>query len=289
MATKPTIPYYAPAELLPAPLPTKAEILASKKRLSAPHETDVFRVGEHYAVKYGRRVNLQEGENMLFVRQSTSIPIPNVYALFTDEATKWSFIVMEYIPGRNLEYTWDKLSPAEKTAIVSQLRQHMDELRSVPSPGHYGGIWGQPIQDFLFQRDPGAPPSAEAEISGPHKTEEQWVNGMMRCLQVGTESIGEREMVFGRRHCHAVFKGHKAVFTHANLVRRNVILRGDGTVVIIDWENAGWYPSFWEYCFSALMLNHRDDWDESLYAILDTYAAELGWMGYYRDLLRHRA
>ncbi|KAJ4305984.1 hypothetical protein N0V88_000774 [Collariella sp. IMI 366227] len=82
MAMRPTIPYYASPECLPAPLPTVAEILASKERLSNEHQVCVVRVGKHYAVKFGTRTSIQEGENMLFVQQSTSIPVPKVYALF---------------------------------------------------------------------------------------------------------------------------------------------------------------------------------------------------------------
>ena len=93
MATRPSLPYFTPAELLPAPLPTVAEILASTKCLSSFYENPVFRVGDHYAVKFGGRVKLQEGENMLFIQQSTSIPVPKVYALFHDEETKMDFIV----------------------------------------------------------------------------------------------------------------------------------------------------------------------------------------------------
>ncbi|AEO68900.1 bbb90e00-17a7-4728-b438-2e998f4753d2 [Thermothielavioides terrestris] len=295
MATRPSIPYYAPAELLPAPLPTVAEIRASKQRLSEWYETPVVRVGDHYAVKYGRLTSIQQGENMLFVKQSSSVPVLTVYAIFEDEETRYAFIVMEYIPGRNLEGAWKTLGAAEKRDIVSQLRRHMDALRSIPSPGYYGGFWRQRIldHDFLIQdvADFGYP-YPEPELWGPFETEEQWADGMWRCLHKARNNVlaqknvspgtVDRYLAYLRRQYHAVFKGHKPVFTHAKFQRDIVLLREDGTVAITGWTHAGWYPSFWEYCASVAVLGHHDDWDEMFFEILDEYAAELGWFIHHR-------
>jgi serine/threonine protein kinase len=287
MAARSDLPYFAPSEVLPAPLPTVAEILASTTRLSAPYENPVFRVGDHFAVKYGVRVNLQEGENQLFVQQSTNIPVPKVYALFHDEATKTDFIVQEYIPGRSLERVWGKLGVPDKQAIATQLRQNLDELRSIPAPGHFGGIWRQPTQEYHFEDGTRIGyPHSDPAISGPQETEEQWVEAMWRCLDSRLEMEEVRlQLPLIRRHYHAVFRGHSPVFTHANFFPGNLILREDGTVVIIDWENAGWYPSFWEYCSAMLILKYYDDWGEWLPKMMDEYHSELGWMICHKQML----
>lgn len=36
------------------------------------------------------------------------------------------------------------------------------------------------------------------------------------------------------------------VFTHGDLSSLNILARVDDIVGIIDWETAGWYPSYWE-------------------------------------------
>jgi serine/threonine protein kinase len=290
MATRPSIPYYAPPELLPAPLPTVAEILSlergRKQRLSAEHETPVVRVGDHYAVKFGGKTTLQEGENMLFVQQSTSIPVPKVYALFHDDENDLDFIVQEYIPGKNLLHEWGTLDVAKKEKIVSQLRRNLDELRSIPSPGYYGGIWRQPIRDCHFTDVAGNDlPYKGSAISGPHETEEQWADAMWRVLDVWLTRSTRKQLPLLRRQYHAVFKGHQPVFTHANFFPGNVILREDGTVVIIDWEMSGWYPSFWEYCCSMLVVRYHLDWDEWIPKMMDEYHCELGWMIIHRGLI----
>jgi hypothetical protein len=36
-------------------------------------------------------------------------------------------------------------------------------------------------------------------------------------------------------------------FTHGNLTPRNVLVRGDRVVAVLDWSQAGYYPAYWEY------------------------------------------
>lgn len=57
-------PFYAPAETLPAPLPTVAEIVALEDLFPCIFEKRyICRVGEHFIAKYGQ-VKLDEAENM---------------------------------------------------------------------------------------------------------------------------------------------------------------------------------------------------------------------------------
>lgn len=167
MATRPTLPYVAPDEILPSPLPSVEEILASPCLFDG-----VFRrVGHHFMVKHGKSTGalLQEGQNMLFVEQSASLlRIPKNYAISTHEKTNTDFIVMEYIPGKLLDrIDWCTLTVSQKTNITSQLRRGLDELRSIPSPGYYGGLWRQPIRDIHFEHKGTHKPYEETAISGP--------------------------------------------------------------------------------------------------------------------------
>jgi aminoglycoside phosphotransferase len=263
MATQHSLPYYAPADTLPAPLPTVAEIRASEEYLSSGGQTPVVRIGEHFAVKYGGGTELQEAENMLFVRESTSIAVPTVYAAFHDEETKTNYIVQEFIPGRTLGSAWGELTAADKQTIASQLRRDMDELRSIPSQGYYGGIWRQPTRDFLFANQPGGlqyGPHTDSTISGPQETEEQWTEAMLRYLDTRLVPSRRDDLPLRRRWYHAVLRGHEPVFTHSDLCMGNIMLREDKTAVIIDWECSGWYPSYWEYCRAVFSLRFEIDW-----------------------------
>lgn len=192
MAARPTLPYFAPAGLLPAPLPSVADILSSTRFLNTYPDLPTVRVGDHFVVKYGKQLQLQEGENMLFVKQASCVPVPTVYALFHDQRTNKNFIIMEYIPGKLLADIWRGLERAEKNAVASQLRRCMDELRRIPSPGYYGGIWRQPMRDFHFM-DPGrlGQPHRDNNISQPQETQEEWADAMWLCVERLTPVITE--------------------------------------------------------------------------------------------------
>lgn len=101
------------------------------------------------------------------------------------------------------------------------------------------------------------------------------------------KSAERRNLPVLRQLFQVIFRGHKSVFTHADMYPGNLILRDDKTVVIIDWEHAGWYPSFWEYCKTMDLLHQEvlGDWWEYVPSILDQYVGELGWMRIRREWL----
>ncbi|KAK3301546.1 uncharacterized protein B0H64DRAFT_383960 [Chaetomium fimeti] len=295
VATQHDLPYLD-IESLPdgVELPTVEEILATpRQRVSTDTGAPIYRVGKHFAVKYGScdelgfHISFHEGENMLFVQESTNIPIPKLYAMFHDEETGLNFIVQEFIPGHQLGEIWNGLDRAQRQAIALQIRRNMDELRSIPSPGYYGGIRRQPIRDCHFITDRVSHrPHPDKAISGPHETEEEWTEAMLRYLDtdiVNTRPT-ERQAIPYADAYRKVFNGHNgSVFTHSHLYGRNLILREDGTVVIVNWQNAGWYPTYWEYCCSRIgdrpRLPHHG-WEAWVDEMLDAHIAE-------HDLLLH--
>lgn len=50
---------------------------------------------------------------------------------------------------------------------------------------------------------------------------------------------------------------HEIVLTHSDFSPRNILVRGDQVVALIDWEMAGFYPEYWEYV-KAL---YHPDWE----------------------------
>ncbi|PWY63638.1 hypothetical protein BO83DRAFT_382497 [Aspergillus eucalypticola CBS 122712] len=93
-------------------------------------------------VKFGKGVDLIEGENMLFVQGNTSIRVPRVYTLYSDPYTGKNYIVMGKMPGQTLLSLWPQLSPSEKEIIVTTLYNYFNELRSLPPPDYYGSLGG---------------------------------------------------------------------------------------------------------------------------------------------------
>jgi thiamine kinase-like enzyme len=56
----------------------------------------------------------------------------------------------------------------------------------------------------------------------------------------------------------------KVYFTHGDLTLGNIMVAGDpgskDIVGIIDWEQAGWYPEYWEYCKLLYGVEYSHEW-----------------------------
>ena len=69
-------------------------------------------------------------------------------------------------------------------------------------------------------------------------------------------------------------------FSHSDFQQKNIIVReipsGDKNtsseethvVSIVDWEVAGWYPSYWEYAAVFFAFKWEDGWLEGLRMLL---------------------
>ncbi|KAK6086822.1 hypothetical protein SCUP234_02342 [Seiridium cupressi] len=94
---------------------------------------------------------------------------------------------------------------------------------------------------------------------------------------------------FFSRHLATVFSGHESVFTHGDLQRKNILVLEQGDLssgsgksylvtAIVDWESAGWYPSYWEYALCFTYFDWSDDWAEKIERILKPYVKEAALM-----------
>jgi len=59
----------------------------------------------------------------------------------------------------------------------------------------------------------------------------------------------------------------------------------DLRVSLVDWEKAGWYPSYWEYCAASWAFRFDDDWSEYLEKVLDPWPTEYAWLHIIRNEL----
>lgn len=53
------------------------------------------------------------------------------------------------------------------------------------------------------------------------------------------------------------------VFTHADLNPKNSMVSSQSpcrVVALIDWEQSGWYPDYWEFCKAEYTVDFKSDW-----------------------------
>ncbi|KFA81645.1 hypothetical protein S40288_09171, partial [Stachybotrys chartarum IBT 40288] len=121
-------------------------------------------------------------------------------------------------------------------------------LRRILSPDYNGLLGKRPFDNSVFWTGDDA---TRQLVLGPLDTEQQMLDAMAeKCMHTNP---GYRKAEYYRHALPLAVRGHAPVFTHGDLQRKNLLLREDGTVVMLDWEAAGWYPSFWEYATANVL------------------------------------
>ena len=128
-------------------------------------------------------------------------------------------------------------------------------------------------------------------ISGPFDTESEINNAFIKktlLIDQTWNKRGPKRAEFYRRMLPGVLRNHEPVFTHGDLQRKNTIIQPALAeerdrplsevmafhVTLVDWENAGWYPSYWEYCSASWSFRFDDDWPEYLEKAVDPWPVE---------------
>jgi Phosphotransferase enzyme family len=278
--------YFAASATLPAKLPTIAEILASQDVLKELGGRKIVGVGDHFVAKYGSRVDLLEGETMLFLNQSTTIPLPRVYAFFYDSDTKHNYIIMERICGEPLASAWPQMTDHEKETTTTALQVFFEKMRKLKSPGGYCRLNQHGLPGHIFR-----PADSLEERSGRFDSESDLNDALL--AKYVESGLPKFKAEFYSQIFKRVFRDHEPTFTHADFQRKNIMIqRSSGAnqsaetrenskleVVVIDWENAGWYPSYWEYTIAIFTCGtFSDDWFRWVNKMLDPAVNECSWM-----------
>lgn len=182
---------------------------------------------------------------MRFIRQHTTIPVPQVYA------TTPTSITMDFVEGTSLQEAWNGLSDAERAAISTQLRDYLIQMRRLK--GSYIGSFdkGPAVDCRLFKIE-----------GGPFATETEFNNFLLSDL-LSVCPAAVRSMVHSQMRTD-----HDIVFTHGDLVASNILVHDGRIVALIDWEHAGFYPEY----VDLLKPLRGPDWRVGYYsALLDIF------------------
>ncbi|KAI9927112.1 hypothetical protein ASPWEDRAFT_55379 [Aspergillus wentii DTO 134E9] len=244
------------------PLYRYAILLAIKAlRSSRPHPGSVLMLTDRLCVKYGTLVDLTEASTMRFIAQNTSIPVPKVLCAFKHHDS--TYIVMERIKGDMIGAGWVRRSDESKAKLLSQLKKMIEEMRALQPPEGVGiaSVDGGSLYDC---RLPGP------LRFGPFRTLEDF----HRHLRTGMDYNPRLDL-----DIQDLIKRHDRywplVFTHGDLSSLNILADGDDVVGIVDWETAGWYPSYWEYTTACQVNPQNSFWVNEIDKFLRPMPEEL--------------
>lgn len=195
--------------------------------------------------KSGKFVKLQEAI-ALRIAEEAGLPVPHVHGTETAADGK-NHISMDYIEGQPLSDVWLGLSAGQKQEIARQLRDILLAMRALPPPEtSIGDCAGGHVLDTRLY----------FTHTGPPCRDEQGLNDFLLSGLFPKTPSPIRAAFAGRLRTD-----HRIVFTHGDLAPRNIMVRDSKITGIIDWEDAGWYPEYWEYVkFFQRSSTEDGDW-----------------------------
>ena len=96
----------------------------------------------------------------------------------------------------------------------------------------------------MFWTSPGDDDPTSRAISGPFDSESLLNSALIKRYLYNSRLT--HKAVFYSRVLSALLRDNKPKFTHGDLQGKNVTIRENEAVVLIDWETAGWYAEYWE-------------------------------------------
>ncbi|KAL2205455.1 kinase-like protein [Sarocladium strictum] len=203
--------------------------------------------------KEGFRATRNEEAALRLVKQKTSVPVPELYGAdyFNINGEEKGSFLMDLVEGSTLQIKWDDFDDSTKTRICSEIWGIVEQLRRIPPPQSFGHLFqfgadGSPSIDVLL-RDLHDPPR-------PIETDDALRARILeRYLHFNGGSFSQHLPDY-------LPHSSVSVFTHGDLAPRNIMVDDSGRITgILDWENSGWYPDYWEHA-NMQKPSIDDDW-----------------------------
>ena len=202
-------------------------------------EPRIRRLSPSLIIKYGPRIGVAEAEAMYLVATQTTIPTPRLEAAYRYEGE--DYIIISYEHGLSFPYWWDNAPEDQRENAIGQLKDYVSQLRKIKG-SFIGGIDHTPCRDAIFDWDH---PDRIQEY-GPYADEQAFNEGIVQALDNRSPPIENPDpessgynIWWQLEKLARSFRNHEIVFTHGDLIGGNMIVREDGTVVLIDWGLSG--------------------------------------------------
>jgi len=266
---EPDGPFQDPTQCLVLVL--KRMISDSEKLWEGPTRGVVLKCNDNLVAKIIRgNSDYTEYTSLQYLAEhAPDIPAPKPHGLVRFDSVRVMF--MTYFPSTTLEKAWSNLSHNNKVLIQCQLDEIFCKLRRLRKDCHrLGGVGGEGVKDD--HREPHRSEeiittSAQFEdfqFSVSHGASTSWITFLRSFLPRPIEDC---------------------VFTHGDVRMANIIVKADDDnnyVVsgIIDWEDSGFYPEYFESTklLFTFTMHTETDWYAYLPASISPARHPVRWL-----------
>ncbi|PGH34293.1 hypothetical protein GX50_02876 [[Emmonsia] crescens] len=183
-------------------------------------------------LKTGRQNTKNEANALRLVEKHTSINAPKLIDhVIIDESS--GFVLMTQIHGYPLNQVWYRTTYEEREQIGKDLAKWIHEFRQIPNKSNYliADASGGPICDHMY----------EGRTPGPFNSTTEFADDL-------TQFIFHPEQNMNQKPITTLYeKKYDVCFTHSDLHMSNIIVQDGRLFGLIDWENAGFKPEYWEF------------------------------------------
>lgn len=169
---------------------------------------------------------------MDLVERYTQVPAPRTIDWVC--ASKRSFLLMTRTPGVPLGNVLYRMSDAEIVQLVEDLRRCLWQIRGIPNPyspqSTICSAHGQGCFDYRIN-------NSTRQDNAKFRSEVEFNDYLLSDVPENEHAKAEPVLSIPHRVC----------FTHGDLNARNILIDRGRLSGIVDWENAGWLPEYWEY------------------------------------------
>ncbi|KAK8136515.1 hypothetical protein PG984_004455 [Apiospora sp. TS-2023a] len=219
-----------------------------------------------------------EVSTLRFIRENTTIPVPEVIAFDDTSSSKIGFewILMEFISGQSLYYCWRKFTMEQKTTLVqrvAELQSQLFQFRSIGNSSTLRGIGTLGTDnDFDIPGRIVSFPFVEGDCydydvpRGPFRSSHDWLQTRLQIIQLKKlEEIEQAEDDDDEEIARAgleasqylmsvlpkisppsqTYDAERTAIFHHDLSEMNIMVNDEGHITgIIDWECVSAMPSW---------------------------------------------
>lgn len=202
---------------------------------------------------------------MDYVRAHTSVPVPEVLEVhYGNDANDDSWIIMQKLPGVQLDAAWPDMDDEVKKEATRQLKSHLNQLHQLrpPTDGWIGAVSRGPAFDHRL--------SNNKSTCGPFASVAEFHDFLAAPVRLCPRPEWFEKF---RSQLDDIYGAH---FAHADLSWENILVDpATGNVIgVLDWEMAGVWPEWWEFRKALYGLRYKSWWMELVGEIMTDYSKE---------------